>query len=362
MSPRPYTIIGAVALGGALCLASLLSAPTMASDRVVVVRAGQTLGEIALHEGVSVEQLVALNQLADPNRIFAGQTLVVARDAAAGPAPAAVGPVSHLVSRGETLTAIARQYGTTIAAIVAANGLANPSYIRSGQTLVIPGSGEPAQPAANPQAPAAAAAAPVSHRVAPGQTLTAIARQYGTTIAAIVAANGLANPSYIRSGQTLVIPGAAADAAAPTPAAAMPPSMAELVAARLGVRDLIVAEAQRQGVPPAFALAVGWQESGWQQGVVSSAGAIGIMQLLPDTAEWIAGSMVGEPVNPWDAASNVRAGVALLRHYLDRYAGDRSLALAAYYQGQTATDRHGVFAVSRPYIASILRLEAIFAS
>lgn len=295
MSPRPYTIIGAVALGGAVCLASLLSAPAQASDRVVVVRAGQTLSEIALHEGVSVEQLVALNQLADPNRIFAGQTLFVARDGAASqPAPpAAAGPVSHQVSRGETLTAIARQYGTTIGAIVAANGLANPSYIRSGQTLVIPGT--------------------------------------------------------------------AAGSVPPAPTA-MPPSMAELMSGRLGVRDLIVAEAQRQGVPPAFALAVGWQESGWQQGVVSSAGAIGIMQLLPDTADWIAGSMLGEPVNPWDAASNVRAGVALLRHYLDRYGGDRSLALAAYYQGQTATDRHGVFAVSRPYIASILRLEAIFGS
>jgi soluble lytic murein transglycosylase-like protein len=135
--------------------------------------------------------------------------------------------------------------------------------------------------------------------------------------------------------------------------------MAALVAQRDGVRQLIVAEATAQGVPPALALAIAWQESGWQQGVVSSAGAIGIMQLIPASGEWVAQSMLGEPVNLYDPASNVRAGVRLLRHYLDRY-GDRTLALAAYYQGQTAVDRHGVYPGSRPYIASILELEQIF--
>jgi soluble lytic murein transglycosylase-like protein len=136
--------------------------------------------------------------------------------------------------------------------------------------------------------------------------------------------------------------------------------MAALLAQRDGVRQLIVAEATAQGVPAALALAVAWQESGWQQGVVSYAGAIGIMQLIPASGEWVAQSMLGERVNLYDAGSNVRAGVRLLRHYLDRYAGDRSLALAAYYQGQTAVDREGIYSVSRPYIASILQLEQIF--
>ncbi|MFP5380400.1 MAG: transglycosylase SLT domain-containing protein, partial [Vicinamibacteria bacterium] len=78
------------------------------------------------------------------------------------------------------------------------------------------------------------------------------------------------------------------DLAAVAPATAgsrpMPAAMAELVARRAVVRQVIVEEARRFGVPPAFALAVAWQESGWQQGVVSSAGAIGVMQLLPTTA------------------------------------------------------------------------------
>jgi LysM repeat protein len=212
--------------------------------------------------------------------------------------------------------------------------------------------------AAAPAAPAAPA--PATHRVAPGETLTGIARLHGSTIAAIATANGIGNPSLIRPGWVLVIPGATSPAAIGGAASAVPASMAARVAQRDDVRRLITAEAVAQGVPAALALAVAWQESGWQQGAVSSAGAIGIMQLIPASGAWVAQSMLGEPVNLYDAGSNVRAGVRLLRHYLDRYDGDRWLVLAAYYQGQTAVDRHGVYSVSRPYIESVLRLEQAF--
>ena len=70
--------------------------------------------------------------------------------------------------------------------------------------------------------------------------------------------------------------------------------------------------------------------------------------------------MLGEIVAIHDVRHNVRAGVRLLAHYLARYAGNRDLVLAAYYQGQTAADRHGVYPVSVPYIASITRLERLF--
>jgi len=86
---------------------------------------------------------------------------------------------------------------------------------------------------------------------------------------------------------------------------------------------------------------------------VSHAGAIGVMQLLPASGEWVGDVMLRAPVDLGDTRSNVRAGVRLLRHYLDRYDGNLDLTLAAYYQGQTAADRHGVYAVTRPYIASV---------
>jgi soluble lytic murein transglycosylase-like protein len=203
------------------------------------------------------------------------------------------------------------------------------------------------------------------HVVQRGENLTTIARRYGVSVGAIVAANGIANPSRIFGGQQLTIPGnAPATAPAPpapaAPVATMPPSMAALVASRADVRQAIVEEAARYGVPAPFALAVAWQESGWQQGVVSHAGAVGVMQLMPATADWVAQAMLGTPVNMSDTRENIRAGVRLLAHYLARYAGDRDRVLAAYYQGQTAVDRYGVYSVSRPYIASILVLERLF--
>ncbi len=93
---------------------------------------------------------------------------------------------------------------------------------------------------------------------------------------------------------------------------------------------------------------------------MSHAGAVGVMQLMPGTADWIGQTMLGRPVRIRDARSNIVAGIWLLRHYLDRYDGNRDLVLAAYYQGQRAVDSHGIYPVSRPYIASIRSLERLF--
>lgn len=281
MHPRPRLLLPVAAM--ILVVGATVHAvqPAEANDRSIVVRAGDTLGGIALQTGIPVETLVRINAIDDPDHITVGQQLRLE--------PATSKPLAATVA---------------------------------------------------------------THRVAPGETLSTIALQYGTTVTEIVRANGIADPSYVQAGALLRLPGARA--------AAMPESMLDRVQARADVRAMIAAEAKRQGVPAAFALAVAWQESGWQQELVSGAGAIGIMQLLPATGDWVSGAMLGEPVSLGDARSNVRAGVALLGFYLDRYAGSRELALAAYYQGMTAADRHGVYAVSRPYIASIIALEAIF--
>lgn len=275
-------------------------------------------------------------------------------------ATVAMGADEVIVRPGDTLTAIARRHDLTIERLVEINGLRDANRIYPGQRLRL----EPAvAPAPVPAAPAAAAPAARTHTVQAGEHLTGIARHYGVTIAAVAAANRIADPSRIYAGQRLTIPGVAAPAAAPAAPArssAMPASMAAVVAERDGVRRLIVEEALRFGVPPAFALAVAWQESGWRQNVVSWAGAVGVMQLLPATGEWVGDAMLGTAVDIHDLRHNVRAGVRLLAHYLHRYDGNRDLVLAAYYQGQTAVDRHGVYPVSRPYIASIRALEAIF--
>ncbi|HEU5325537.1 MAG TPA: LysM peptidoglycan-binding domain-containing protein [Candidatus Limnocylindria bacterium] len=315
MSQRPRLLFPALGLAATLTAGPFLAGVALAADPIVVVQRGDTLSGISKRQGVAISDIVALNGLADPNRIYVGQRLRLtapapaAPAAAAPPAPAAPAAATapsttvHTVARGESLWTIARRYGVSVSAIVAANGISNPSRIYGGQQLTIPGT-----------APAPAPAAP-----------------------------------------------AATPPAASTPSApAMPPSMARLVAGRDAMRQLIVAEAQRFGVPPAFALAVAWQESGWRQEVVSSAGAVGVMQLMPATGAWVAEAMLGTPVDINDTTHNVRAGVRLLAHYLQRYQGDRDLVLAAYYQGQYATDRHGIYGVTRPYIASIRLLEVLF--
>jgi LysM repeat protein len=362
-------------LVAAAFITPLLASGALAADPSVVVRPGDTLSGIALEHAVAVADLVRLNRIADANRIYAGQTLRLAPSptaSAPAPAPVASAARTHTVAAGENLTWIARRYAVSVSAIVAANAIGNPNRIFAGQRLRIPGTQAPAAPApavapaaAPPsqttQAPKAPTSAPArSHTVQPGENLTWIGRRYGVSVASIVAANRIADASRIYAGARLVIPGTA-PAAATSPHPTMPPSMAELVARRSAVRQVIVEEANRFGVPAAFALAVGWQESGWQQGVTSHAGAVGVMQLLPATADWVGSSMLGATVDVSDTRSNIRAGVRLLAHYLNYYDGSRQLSLAAYYQGQSATDRNGIYALTRPYIASILALEALFA-
>jgi N-acetylmuramoyl-L-alanine amidase len=372
---RPRFLALAAVTSAAITLGPAMAAVALAADPTVVVQPGDTLTGISKRVQVPMSELIRLNALADPNRIFAGEILRIGTDPAAAQ-PVAAPPVApatptgqvHVVQPGENLTRIARQHGVSVDAIIAANGIADASRIYGGQQLTIPGAApaaaSPAQAAAPTAATSAAPAAVAAqvHVVQRGETVIGIARRYGVSVDAIVAANGIADAGRIYGGQQLTIPGSAAEPA-PTPvAAAVPPSMQALVAARAGVRQIIVEEAAAFGVPASFALAVAWQESGWQQSVVSHAGAVGIMQLMPATAEWVGEAMLGTPVDMYDPRQNVRAGVQLLAYYLNRYGGSHELALAAYYQGQRALDLHGIYPVSRPYIASILALETLFGS
>lgn len=104
------------------------------------------------------------------------------------------------VRSGDTLSALAYRYGTTVNDIMQANNLYNP-WIFSGQKLVMPGR------AAGPAGQAVETPAGTNHVVAIGETLAGIALRYGTTVQAILQTNGLAQSDYIMAGQSLVIPG-----------------------------------------------------------------------------------------------------------------------------------------------------------
>lgn len=216
-------LIPALLLTLTLAVRPALAAPSRQSPTVHVVEAGETLTQIAARYGVSQQELMAANQIINPSLIYVGQRLAIPGDAAQPVVQQeAASPAVHVVSPGETLSAIAARYDVTTAALAAANNIANPALIRSGQRLTIPGD---ASPVASPaEAPAASAAAPAEappaaseYVVGAGDTLAGIAQQVGTTVAAIAAANGIANPSQIFQGQRLSIPATAAPAAQPAP-------------------------------------------------------------------------------------------------------------------------------------------------
>jgi soluble lytic murein transglycosylase-like protein len=117
---------------------------------------------------------------------------------------------------------------------------------------------------------------------------------------------------------------------------------------------LIVEHARLHGVRPDLVRAVVEVESGFNPLAVSPKGALGLMQLMPATARQFG------VLNPFDPTENVRAGVAYLRHLLDRYDNDERLALAAYNAGPGAVDRHGQavppYAETRSYVEKVNRL------
>jgi LysM repeat protein len=358
---------GVSALVATVLLTLSFTTPATAGDELVV-RRGDTLWDLAQRHGVTVTDLVAWNRIENPSLIRVGQRIVLQPPApAAAPTPPVVpvpAPLVHVVRGGDTLWDIAIRYGTTVDALVVANRLSNPSFVRVGQAITIPtsASAPPPTPATSASASAAPPAA-VVHVVAGGETLWVISARYGVTIGAIVDANDLADPSFIRTGQRLAIPtvGAAPAAVPASPqSSGMPPAMATAVTARSGWRDVLVAAAHEFGVPPAFMLAVAWHESGWQPAVVSFAGAVGLMQLMPATATWVADTMLHEPAAIGEPRWNARAGARLLAFYLDRYAGDKPKTLAAYFQGMASVEQSGIRPSSQPYIDSILALEALF--
>ena len=303
---------------------------------------------------------------------------------------------SHTVSPGDTLSQLAAKHGVSVAALAKANDIDDPDRIPAGMELVIPGAeeGEDAKNAKNAKDPqgageeakggsgdedgeadVAATATDatdatdgnVIHVVAPGETLSHIAARYGVTVRALAEANGIADVHRITAGQRLAIPGPRAgsgDRPPPTAGASLGassnvdtsrfPALLQASPDRLALVPRFQHWAEVYGVPLDLLMAMTWLESGWQDDVVSSAGAMGIGQLMPDTVTWMRDVIIGEPLDPFDADDNIRMSAAYLRWLLDRTGGDPATALAGYYQGLGAVRSVGIFPSTRVYVADVL--------
>lgn len=202
----------------ALALALLLPLPGLAAQHVV--KPGETLSEIAERYGVSLNRLMQLNGIKDPDLVTAGTRLTVPGGTSSGAGSSAGGRGSYTVKPGETLSEIADRLGTTVQRLIELNGIRDPDMVAEGTRLVVPGAPAAARPAAvNRNAR--------EHTVQPGETLSGIADRYGVPMSRLMALNKLTQPDEIQAGSRLVLRAstparAAAKPATPKPAAAKP--------------------------------------------------------------------------------------------------------------------------------------------
>jgi peptidoglycan-N-acetylglucosamine deacetylase len=185
----PGMIDGLRAAGYQLVTISALLGATPTGQTLYVVKPGDTLYRIAGLYGVTVAAIVSANNIANPSLIYPNQVLVIPTSSTP---PTSTG--RYTVQPGDTLYRIAAKFGATVTAIVNANNIADPNLIYPGQVLVIPGISSGTSPSQ------------VTYTVQPGDTLYRVAAKFGTTVTAIVIANNIANPDLILPGQVLVIP------------------------------------------------------------------------------------------------------------------------------------------------------------
>lgn len=254
------------------------------------------------------------------------------------------------VRRGDTLGEIAKRYHTSVSALRELNRIPGNNLIYAGQTLRVP------RTAIDSEIPRASARIPRYHKVVAGDTLIGLAARYRTSVSWLQAANKLPRSRIIRLGDRLFVGYAKRTAAKPRRVSRTP---VPRPVPRARVKALIRAEAKRSGVDPNLALALAWQESGFQQDVVSSAGAVGVMQVMPDTGRWMARNVVHRPLNLSDVEDNVVAGVRFLALLL-RMTRKTPAALAGYYQGLASVRHNGEYADTKAYVRNILFLQRRF--
>ena len=167
---------------------------------------------------------------------------------------------------------------------------------------------------------------------------------------AVALRNKLPRSRVVRLGSTLVIPQVLAPAAPAASGVRRGPRVP-----RAFVRQLIIGNARIAKIDPNLVLALAMQESGLQQHVISSTGAVGVMQVMPGTGKWVARYLLRRPVDLYKVEDNVAAGVRYLAQLL-KVARSTEEALAGYYQGLAAVRKRGMLPDTKAYVKNILTM------
>ncbi|MDN5896614.1 MAG: transglycosylase SLT domain-containing protein [Nocardioides sp.] len=189
----------------------------------------------------------------------------------------------------------------------------------------------------------------IEHTVRPGETATALAVKYHAWTDEVISWNHLSGNARLHVGQKIEIP--VVLAALPKSEKKNKKKHGVSNSSREQIRRSIVRTAQEHGVGANLALAVSWQEAGWQMHHVSSAHAIGAMQVLPSTGKWMS-LYADHRLRLHKPEDNILAGVLLLKHLGDETRSTRR-QIAAYYQGLGAVREHGLYDDSKQYVRNV---------
>lgn len=252
----------------------------------------------------------------------------------------------HVVAPGESLSSVAAADGVSVESLAAANGLSSEAPLIAGASLVIPPQTAAAEdveegPQTVAETSAAETAAETSTAETAAETSTTETSDGDGDDDVGEAETGLAergeSPAAVSAGE----------APYPTEETVTPSEVGQIAA--------------EHSVPPSLAEAIAEQESGFNNGLTSSANARGVMQILPETWSWINQNLASSaPLAPASAASNVRGGVLLLQWLLHESEGDPASAAAGYYQGLESVRQEGEAPETEQYVNSVLALQERF--
>ena len=158
------------------------------------VKRGDTLSAIATRYQTTVQQLVTENGISNPNLIYPGQVLRITTTVQSTGESCEMGCVIYTVKRGDNLWNLSRKYGTTVQSIAQLNHIQNPNLIYPGQRLRIP---------VNMDLNTSTMIQNSSYTVKRGDTLWGISRRYGVTVRYLANKNGIRNPNLIYPGQVI---------------------------------------------------------------------------------------------------------------------------------------------------------------
>jgi LysM repeat protein len=358
----------------AMAACALVPATSMAATHTVAP--GETLWGIAYANNLPTSAVAAANGLSPEARVVAGTNLTIpapgqtptppVNPAPSSPgtasAPAASGGGGYRVQPGDSLSAIAARQGIGLSVLAAANGLKTDSWVIQGTTLRLPTPGSaPAVQSAPAAATQGAPEAMGAYKVRPGDTLSGLAAAVRVPAAQMAYMNGLNPTSQLIAGTIMKLPtGGTINTSTPAPARTIVPQAAPMASPGRLTAGQVGTLAAQSGAPSSLASAIAWQESGFNNAMISPANARGVMQVMPGTWSWVQANLSATRLDPSSPTDNVKAGSLYLAHLLRETNGDPAMAAAGYYQGLASVRRIGMLPETQRYVANVLALRGRF--